>query len=256
MTRGGSPPRARSCELPDLGRSLDYRQPSYRLKVSLEEGAVKRSVVAFPCRPRVGGSRPAGRAASGGVSPKWEMNIRMGSKLSQSRRSRRIEFRPPSRRRSGSNGPTSTVAGRLQVKRSLQRLRGRGLVFVEPKSYRSRRMVCLSSPGVAALREQRIRVSAEMVFPNLCCEPQDASSVTDALTGRAGSRRPATDSCPRPSPHHGQHLAGGGCSSQAGPRPTWTRHGSPDFDHRGGLSSGSAVFQTPVPAFVKPRAIA
>ena len=73
------------------------------------------------------------------------------------------------------------VAGRLQVKRALQRQRGRGLVFVEPKSYRSRRMVCLSGLAVAALREQRTRGTAEMVFPNLCGEPQDASSVTDAL---------------------------------------------------------------------------
>ena len=73
------------------------------------------------------------------------------------------------------------VAGKLQVKRALQRQRGRGLVFVEPKSYRSRRMVCLSGLAVAAIREQRTRGTAEMVFPNLCGEPQDASSVTDAL---------------------------------------------------------------------------
>ena len=40
------------------------------------------------------------------------------------------------------------VTGRLQVKRALQRQRGRGLVFVEPKSFRSRRLVCLSNLAI------------------------------------------------------------------------------------------------------------
>jgi integrase len=73
------------------------------------------------------------------------------------------------------------VAGNVQVKRALQRQRGRGLVFVEPKSYRSRRLVCLSKLAIAALQEQRLRISGELVFPNLRGELQDSSSVTDAL---------------------------------------------------------------------------
>lgn len=71
--------------------------------------------------------------------------------------------------------------GRIQVKRALQRQRGRGLVFMEPKSYRSRRLVCLSKLAVAALGEQRLSVGGELVFPNLLGEPQESSSVTDAL---------------------------------------------------------------------------
>jgi integrase len=55
------------------------------------------------------------------------------------------------------------VTGRLQVKRALQRQRGRGLVFVEPKSFRSRRLVCLSNLAIEALREQRVRSRGELV---------------------------------------------------------------------------------------------
>jgi integrase len=73
------------------------------------------------------------------------------------------------------------VTGRLQVKRALQRQRGRGLVFVEPKSFRSRRLVCLSNLAIEALREQRVRSRGELVFPNQLGEPQESSSVTDAL---------------------------------------------------------------------------
>jgi hypothetical protein len=49
------------------------------------------------------------------------------------------------------------VTGRLQVKRALQRQRGRGLVFVETKSFRSRRLVCLSNLAIDTRREQRVR---------------------------------------------------------------------------------------------------
>lgn len=72
-------------------------------------------------------------------------------------------------------------AGRLQVKRALKRQRGRGLVFVEPKSYRSRRMVCLCQLAIEALTELRQRSGSELVFVNRRVEAQDSSSVTDAL---------------------------------------------------------------------------
>jgi len=73
------------------------------------------------------------------------------------------------------------VAGRLQVRRALQRQRGRGLVFVEPKSYRSRRMVCLCRLAIEALAELRHGSHGELVFLNRHGLPQDSSSVTDAL---------------------------------------------------------------------------
>ena len=73
------------------------------------------------------------------------------------------------------------VAGRLHVRRALQRQRGRGLVFVEPKSYRSRRMVCLCELAVDALSELGQHSDGELVFLNRQGLPQDASSVTDAL---------------------------------------------------------------------------
>ena len=71
--------------------------------------------------------------------------------------------------------------GRLQVRRALQRQRGRGLVFVEPKSYRSRRMVCLCRLAVEALSELRQRSDGDLVFVNRRGLAQDSSSVTDAL---------------------------------------------------------------------------
>ena len=48
-------------------------------------------------------------------------------------------------------------AGRLAVRQALQRQRGNGLVFVEPKTPRSRRTVVLSRLAIAALREHRDR---------------------------------------------------------------------------------------------------
>jgi integrase len=72
-------------------------------------------------------------------------------------------------------------AGRLQVRRALQRQRGLGLVFVEPKSYRSRRMVCLCRLAVEALSELRQHSDGELVFLNRQGLPQDSSSVTGAL---------------------------------------------------------------------------
>src|SRR5207244_4279478 len=52
---------------------------------------------------------------------------------------------------------------------------------VEPKSFRSRRMVCLSNLAIEALGEQRLRSGGELVFANQCGEPPESSSVTDAL---------------------------------------------------------------------------
>ncbi len=46
-------------------------------------------------------------------------------------------------------------AGRLFVRQCLQRQRGKGLVFIEPKTARSRRTIILSRYAVAALREHR-----------------------------------------------------------------------------------------------------
>lgn len=46
--------------------------------------------------------------------------------------------------------------GRLQVRRALQRQQGRGLVFVDPKSDRSRRGIYLAPGAVAVLRRHRI----------------------------------------------------------------------------------------------------
>jgi integrase len=48
-------------------------------------------------------------------------------------------------------------AGRLAVRQAFQRQRGRGLVFVEPKTPRSRRTIVLSRLAVAALRGHRDR---------------------------------------------------------------------------------------------------
>jgi integrase len=82
--------------------------------------------------------------------------------------------------------------GRLQVRRALQRQRGNGLVFVAPKTPRSRRLVHLSEIAIQALHEQRAHVSGEMVFPNLNGELQESSSVTAALKvalSRAGLPR-------------------------------------------------------------------
>jgi integrase len=49
--------------------------------------------------------------------------------------------------------------GRLFVKRALQRQQGKGLVFVEPKTDRSRRTVHLSAVAVETLKAHKIRQS-------------------------------------------------------------------------------------------------
>jgi integrase len=78
-------------------------------------------------------------------------------------------------------GDVDLNTGRLQVKRALQRQRGRGLVFVETKTPRSRRLIQLSSIALEAFREQREHATGELVFPNRYGGPQESSSVTAAL---------------------------------------------------------------------------
>jgi integrase len=73
------------------------------------------------------------------------------------------------------------LAGRLRVRRALQRQRGRGLVFVEPKSVTSRRCVELPQLAIAVLKEQRLHVDGELVFPNREGEPVEPGTVSDAL---------------------------------------------------------------------------
>ena len=81
------------------------------------------------------------------------------------------------------------IEARLRVTQALQRQRGAGLVFVEPKTASSRRMVHASSRAIAALREHR-RVQIEerlaagpawddmgLVFCNEIGHPLDPSFV-------------------------------------------------------------------------------
>lgn len=81
---------------------------------------------------------------------------------------------------------------RLGVLSSLQRRRGLGLVFAEPKTSRSRRSIYLSTLACDALREHRerqIQLAAlrqgwqdlGLVFANRVGGPQDSGSVTSAL---------------------------------------------------------------------------
>jgi cytochrome P450 len=51
--------------------------------------------------------------------------------------------------------------GRLTVCRALQRQKGKGLVFVDTKTHRSRRYVSLPAITTAALRAHRIRQATE-----------------------------------------------------------------------------------------------
>jgi integrase len=54
-------------------------------------------------------------------------------------------------------GDVDLAAGRLSIRRALQRQPGNGLVFVTPKTARSRRTIILSPWAVSALREHRTR---------------------------------------------------------------------------------------------------
>lgn len=84
---------------------------------------------------------------------------------------------------------------RLQIRRSLQHQKGRGYVFTEPKTKRSRRTVMLSQRAVVALREHRRRqlaerlafegqwLNPELVFPNSWGGPLDGGWVTTRFKG-------------------------------------------------------------------------
>ena len=77
--------------------------------------------------------------------------------------------------------------GRLAVRQALQRQNGAGLVFIEPKTARSRRTIMLSRRAVVALRQHRARQREQrmlartewhdlgLVFANAVGEPMDPS---------------------------------------------------------------------------------
>jgi integrase len=65
------------------------------------------------------------------------------------------------------------TAGRLVVKRALQRQREAGLVFVEPKSAKSRRTVHLAGGTVATLREHRRRQLVERLHAGPAWQDHD-----------------------------------------------------------------------------------
>ena len=79
------------------------------------------------------------------------------------------------------------AARRLLVLRTLLRQKGKGLVFAEPKTPRSRRLVHLSTLACDALREHRCQQQSnryryiDLVFANRNGDPQDSGSVTSAL---------------------------------------------------------------------------
>ncbi len=84
-------------------------------------------------------------------------------------------------------------SGRIVIQRALQRQNGVGLVFVEPKTERSRRTVHLSAGAVSALREHRKRQAVErlqagplwdgqgLVFCTLTGKPIGPSDVDKAF---------------------------------------------------------------------------
>jgi integrase len=96
------------------------------------------------------------------------------------------------------------TAGRVLVRHTLQRQREAGLVFVEPKTARSRRTIVLSQRAIAALRdhrrcqlEQRLTAGPlwqdqDLVFCNPTGGPLDPSWQTAVFKGtlmRAGLPR-------------------------------------------------------------------
>jgi integrase len=87
-------------------------------------------------------------------------------------------------------GDLDLSVGTLAVRRSLQRQKGKGLVFEEPKTARSRRSIFLSQRAVAALRAHRDRQAfdrraagsewnaRDLVFCHATGEPLDPSYQT------------------------------------------------------------------------------
>lgn len=74
-------------------------------------------------------------------------------------------------------------AQRLTVVRSLQRQRGKGLVFAEPKTARSRRSIHLSVLACQALREQRQR-QQQLAVSRPACGTRAWSSRIDSEARR------------------------------------------------------------------------
>lgn len=72
--------------------------------------------------------------------------------------------------------------GRLEVRRALQRQRGAGLVFVEPKTARSRRSVYLATGTVEVLRWHSARQAKERLFAG--AQWVDSGLVFTTRTGR------------------------------------------------------------------------
>src|SRR6266542_2987980 len=92
------------------------------------------------------------------------------------------------------------VGGRLQGKRALQRQRGRGLVFVEPKSVTSRR--CIELPKLA--------ITICGTRPRRCCwKPASTRSWSWRSSGYGPSQRSSflTETVSRPSPARGPGFA-------------------------------------------------
>jgi integrase len=86
-------------------------------------------------------------------------------------------------------------ANRLYVRRSLQRQKGNGLVFVSPKTYRSNRPVHLFSATITELRQHRVRQKAEnlaagrpsnegLIFTNTRGERLDPGNVLESFQRR------------------------------------------------------------------------
>jgi integrase len=71
-------------------------------------------------------------------------------------------------------------AGTLRVRRALQRQRVEGLVFTEPKTYRSRRTVSLPGPLVDALRAQRSRQNQERLAAGSMWKGSDCVFTTES----------------------------------------------------------------------------
>ncbi|CCF84139.1 tyrosine-type recombinase/integrase [Nitrolancea hollandica] len=91
-------------------------------------------------------------------------------------------------------GDIDLSAGRLSVRRALQRQRDKGLVFVTPKTARSRRTIILSKWAVSMLREHRTRQleqrlaagplwqDGDVVFCRAAGNPLDPSTETGTFS--------------------------------------------------------------------------
>lgn len=120
-------------------------------------------------------------------------------------------------------------AARLSVRRALQRQNEAGLVFVAPKSARSRRVIVLSRRAADALRAHRDRQAFErraagdewrdhdLVFCNATGGARPELAAADLLRGAEGGRAAASP-LPRPAAHGGDALARRGHPPEGGQR--------------------------------------